>query len=256
MREVKLSIRAVLGLILVPCGCLAQDNPWNGSWKADPSSLRYEGPTYSVKTEPDGYTVIVDGKAQPKTLCNGAAQDMGGGVTRLCTRTSNGYVLESTKDGKVVRRATLTNMPGGPVTSRKVEMFPADGPPVSTLDTSKKLPGGNGATTLWKETSFTESADTGILTIHIAGNQVEFKETDVKEPDKLTLDGTEKRISDFETMALKQVDAHTLKETFKNNDGSLRQENTFVLSPDGKSIRETDVSKARSSTMTIVLRKM
>lgn len=56
-------------------------------------------------------------------------------------------------------------------------------------------------------------------------------------------------------MAVKQVDAHTLKVTCKGTDGMVREENTFVLSSDGKSIRETDVTPQQSTTV-MVLRNL
>jgi hypothetical protein len=34
--------------------CMAQDNPWNGSWKMDRSTLQYDGPTVSIATDIGG----------------------------------------------------------------------------------------------------------------------------------------------------------------------------------------------------------
>jgi hypothetical protein len=55
---------------------------------------------------------------------------------------------------------------------------------------------------------------------------------------------------------VKLADPHTLKVTYKDEDGKVRRENSFVLSDDGASITETDVTPAPSpSTMSVVLRK-
>ena len=52
-------------------------------------------------------------------------------------------------------------------------------------------------------------------------------------------------------MSVKQIDPHTLKVTY-SSDGKVRRENTFVLSADGKTITETDVTPDPSpSTMSL-----
>jgi hypothetical protein len=57
-------------------------------------------------------------------------------------------------------------------------------------------------------------------------------------------------------MSVKLADPHTLKVTYKGDDGKVRRENTFVLSPDGHSITETDVTPAPApSTMSLVFHK-
>jgi hypothetical protein len=58
-------------------------------------------------------------------------------------------------------------------------------------------------------------------------------------------------------MSLKLADPHTLKVTYKDDKGTVRRENTFELSQDGKTITETDVTPAPSpSTMSETFRKM
>ena len=51
------------------------------------------------------------------------------------------------------------------------------------------------------------------------------------------------------TMSVKQVSPTTLKVTYRF-DGEIRRENTFVLSPDGKTITETDVTPNPSPSTT------
>jgi hypothetical protein len=57
-------------------------------------------------------------------------------------------------------------------------------------------------------------------------------------------------------MAVKAIDPHTLKVFYAGDDGKVRRENTFVLSPDGKTISETDFTPAPgSAAMTLLFHK-
>ena len=50
-------------------------------------------------------------------------------------------------------------------------------------------------------------------------------------------------------------DARTLKVTYSGN-GTMQRENTFVLSSNGKTIKETDVTPApMASTMSVMFKK-
>ena len=40
--------------IFVVLPCLAQANPWNGSWKMDPGSQKYDGPSFTMATDAEG----------------------------------------------------------------------------------------------------------------------------------------------------------------------------------------------------------
>jgi hypothetical protein len=56
-------------------------------------------------------------------------------------------------------------------------------------------------------------------------------------------------------MSVKQDGPRTLKVTY-SNDGKVARENTFVLSPDGKTVNETDVTPAPSpSKMSVTFHK-
>jgi hypothetical protein len=58
-------------------------------------------------------------------------------------------------------------------------------------------------------------------------------------------------------MAVKVLDPHTLKVYYSDDSGTLRRENTFVLSLDGKTISETDFTPAPgAAAMTLLLHKM
>jgi hypothetical protein len=108
---------------------------------------------------------------------------------------------------------------------------------------------------VWQEISFSESQDTGILGIKVTGDSIAFKESDNDKPVVCKLDGTPTKVEQG-MMSVKKVDAHTLKVTYSGTDGKARRENTFVLSPDGKSITETDVTPAPSpSTMSVTFHK-
>ena len=57
MKSLCVGLCTAISLLALPA-CMAQSNPWNGSWKLDPSSLKYEGATFSVATDDDGFTDV------------------------------------------------------------------------------------------------------------------------------------------------------------------------------------------------------
>ena len=248
-----------LGALTLPC--MAQDssqnNAWNGSWKLDQSSLKYDGPTFTIATDADGYTVTRGGKADPKVVCNGQPNAPVNGTVTTCTKTPTGYDLVRTRDGKQVSTSKIERSPDGNSVTQTVNITPPDGSPYTMSFTSKKVSGGNsevGDPVTWKEVSFKESQDTGILTILVHGDSVDFKETDNDKPITCKLDGTPVSFGRG-TISVKQDGSHTLKVTY-SNDGQIGRENTFVLSDDGKTIKETDVTPApMASTMSVMFNK-
>jgi hypothetical protein len=254
----RLCTNVVFLFCLVALGqfCLAQGNPWDGSWKMDASSLKYSGPIVSVKTDAEGYTVTRGGVAGPKTVCDGKPHTTPDGAV-TCTKTATGYMISVSENGKVTRKANIAVSADGKTRTVKGERFPSDGKPFTITTTSKRVSGGPGLDGVWQEVKFVESQDTGILSIKVTGDSVAFKETDNDKPVICKLDGTPTKVGDDgTTMSVKKVDAHTLKVTYAGKDGKAQRENTFVLSPDGKSITETDVTPAPShSTMTVTLHK-
>ena len=108
----------------------------------------------------------------------------------------------------------------------------------------------------WKVVSFKESQDKGVLSINVTGDTVGFKETDGDKPVMCKLDGTPTTF-DGRAMSVKREGTHTLKVTYRSSKGELQRENTFVLSPDGKTVTETDVTPNPSaSTMSMKFHKM
>jgi hypothetical protein len=139
--------------------------------------------------------------------------------------------------------------------TRKVEFFPPGGSPYTMTFTSARISGGPGFSGVWKQKTFQESQDNGLLGIQVSGDTVAFKETDNDQPVSCKLDGSETKVA-AGSMSVKLADPHTLKVTYKGDDGKVRRENTFVLSPDGHSITETDVTPAPApSTMSLVFHK-
>ena len=121
---------------------------------------------------------------------------------------------------------------------------------------ANRVSGGPGMAGEWKETRFSSSQDSGVLSIAVNGDSVDFKETDGPKPITCKLDGTDTKFPGGGSMSVKLADPHTLKVTYKDEDGKVRRENTFALSEDGTTITETDVTPAPSpSTMSVVLRK-
>jgi len=236
--------------------CVAQANPWDGSWKMDMSSIKYEGPTFSIATDADGYTITRGGTPGPKTVCDGKPHDTPDGAV-TCMKAGTGYTVSITKNGKLQRKAAITLSADGKTRTSKSERFPTGGKPFTVTTVAKRVSGGPGMSGVWQETSFTESQDNGVLTIKVTGDSIAFKETDSDKPVICKLDGTPTKVSELEaTMSVKKVDEHTLKVTYSGTDGKARRENTFVLSSDGKSMTETDVTSPPSvSKMTATLHK-
>lgn len=244
------------GALSLPC--MAQSSAWNGSWKSEPSTLRYTGPTFSVSADATGYTETQEGHAEPKTLCDGKPHKDSGGDMTTCTKQGSGYLLESSRNGKHVSTAHITLSADGKTMIRKAEIFPPDGSPsFSVTVVARRISGGPGVSGTWKATRFDDTGGNGVLTIHVHGNEVDFKETDGDKPITCKLDGTPTKFGGMgRTMTVKLADPHTLKVTYRGADGKVQRENTFVLSADGRTIRETDVTPApAASTMSLVLRK-
>ncbi len=235
--------------------CSAQENPWNGSWKAEPSSFHYEAATFSIATDAKGYTVITNGVAGTPVVCDGKPHANAAGNDLTCVKTATGYTVTNAKDGKTLSKNHISVL--GSTMTRKIDYTPADGAPYSMGFTAKRVSGGPGVAGVWKPSGFTESQDTGVLGIQVTGDSIAFKETDSDTPVSCKLDGTPTKVPTLGgTMAVKVLDEHTLKVFYTGDDGKVRRENTFVLSLDGKSISETDFTPAPgSAAMTLLFHK-
>ncbi|HEY5381097.1 MAG TPA: hypothetical protein VIJ65_02520 [Acidobacteriaceae bacterium] len=253
MKRFCMSVCALTCFAALALPCMAQANPWNGSWKIDPATVKYDGPTFSVATDAHGFTVTRDGKASPKMVCDGQPQKEEDGATTTCVQSHAGYVIDATRKGETSR---MTLSVAGKTLTRKVEVSPAGGSPFTITQTSKRVSGGPGFAGVWKTTHFDESQDTGILTIEVTGDSVALKETDNDKPIVCKLDGTPSKFGEGRTISVKEDGSHTLKVTYRGDDGKLQRENTFVLSPNGKTVKETDVTPApSSSTMSMLFHK-
>jgi hypothetical protein len=253
----RLSVCALMCMLAASRPGVSQSNPWNGSWKIEPSTLKYAGPTFSVATDADGFTTTRDGKAQPKVVCDGKPQKTPDAMMVTCTKSATGYAIAGSKNGKPQFKTAISVSGDGKMRTAKTEVYPSDSAPFTRTTTSVRVSGGPGAAGVWKEVAFSSSDDKGILTIAVKGDSVDFKETDSPKPITCKLDGTDTKFPDGGTMSVKLADPHTLHVTYKGDDGKVRRANTFALSADGKSITETDITPAPSvSKMTVVLHKM
>lgn len=251
MKRFCVSVLSLVCLVALNRPCVAQANPWDGSWKADPASLKYSGPTFSVAADADGFTTTRGGTAGPKVVCDGKPQTTPDGML-TCAKSGKGYAIELTKDGKKVRSTMISISADGKTRTSKTERYPSDGKPFTTTVTSERVSGGPGMAGVWKEIKVVESQDMGILAIKVTGDRVSFKETDRDDGVICKLDGTETKVGDLGTMSVKLADPHTLKVTYRS-DGKVRRENTFVLSADGKMITETDVTPDPSPSTTVLM---
>jgi hypothetical protein len=243
MKRIGLSVCAALCCVVSPF-CMAQDSPWNGSWKADTATMKYDGPAFSVVTDTDGFTVTMGGVANPKITCDAGPNKLPNGVMTTCTTTETGYEVNSSKDGKPTTHVKISIGADGKTLTRRSLVFAPDGSTYTVTTRSERVSGGPGMAGSWKAVSFAESQDTGVLTIKVDGDSVAFKETDNDKPIVCKI-------------AIKPDGAQTLKVTYAGEDGKVRRENTFVLSADGTAITETDVTpEPGASTMTLTLKKM
>ncbi len=252
-----MNLRLVLGataaLLALGSASLAQTaSPWNGSWKMDLSTEHFEGSSFSVAVTPAGFTVTRLGKAAPAVVCDGKPHNgTSAGTTYVCAKAPAGYHFTYSRDGKTTGTATITV--AGSTMTRKQDF---SGPPPSSITSvSKRISGGPGSAGVWKTVAVRESM-VDPLTVAIHGDSIDFKETDQPKPVTAKLDGSETKLPDIGTVAIKLVDPHTLKVVYRT-DGKIRRENTFVLSPDGKTISETDFTPdPGASTQTMLLHRM
>lgn len=250
-----MSACALASFVALTLPCIAQDNPWNGSWKVEPSTLKYDGPTVSMAADADGYTITRGGEAAPKVVCDGKPNAPRNGIVTTCNKTETGYELENTRDGKPNSKVKVEISPDGKKMTQTVDVTPPDSSPFTVTNTFKRISGGPGASGMWKQTGFTEPRDTGVLTVQINGDSVAFKETDNDKPVICKLDGTPTTVSEARTMSVKQDGPRTLKVTY-SNDGKVARENTFILSSNGKTVKETDITPPPSpSTMSVMFHK-
>jgi hypothetical protein len=259
MKRIGVNICTALLVAAWAHSCMAQDkpsNPWNGSWKAEPSSFYYEAATFSIATDAKGYTVTTNGVAQTPVVCDGKPHTNPAGNDITCVKSATGYTVTTSKDGKPISKNHVSVT--GATMTRKIDFTPADSDPYSMSFTSKRISGGPGVAGEWKPSGFSESQDTGVLGIQVSGDSVAFKETDSSTPVTCKLDGTPTKVPTLGGgMAVKAVDAHTLKVFYTGDDGKVRRENTFVLSLDGKMISETDFTPAPgAAAMTLLFHKM
>ena len=175
-------------------------------------------------------------------------------MVTTCNKSADGYAIESTRDGKPEDKVTLSLK--GKTVTRTVDVTPTDDSPFTMTSTLKRVSGGPGLAGVWKETGFTESQDTGILTIKVKGDSVAFKETDQDKPNVCKLDGTPTTIVGARSMTAKLDGPRTLKVTYSDKDGKVQRANTFVLSANGKTVKETDITPEPSpSKMSVMFHK-
>ncbi len=253
----RFSVCTALLMAAAAVTCMAQDsNPWNGSWKVEPSSFHYEAATFSIATDAKGYTTTTNGVTSPEVVCDGKPHKNAAGNDITCVKTATGYTLTNTKDGKPVSKSRVSVV--GSTLSRKMDFTPEGDAPYSMSFVAKRVSGGPGVAGVWMPTGFEESQDTGVLSINVSSDSIAFKETDSPTPVVCKLDGTPTQVPVLGgAMAVKVLDPHTLKVYYSDDSGTLRRENTFVLSLDGKTISETDFTPAPgAAAMTLLLHKM
>lgn len=240
-KQYGISACTLVSLVALALPCVAQQNPWNGFWKEDLSTFKYDGPTFSIATDTDGFTITRSGTPAVKIVCDGTPKAHPNGSATTCNKSAAGYELVNTRDGKQTSKETIGISPDGKKITRTSDFKSPGGAPNFATATSKRISGGPGLSGTWKETAVHESWNTGVLGIQINGDSVEFKETDDK-PITCKL-GSPTTILGTQMITMTQDDPLTLKATYSNN-GKVTRVNTFVLSSDGKTVTETDITPA------------
>lgn len=255
-KQYGISVCALVSFVVLALPCAAQQNPWNGSWKMDRSTFKYDGPTFSIATDADGFTVTRSGNAGPKVVCDGKPNVRANGSTTTCHKSAAGYELENTRDGKPISKVKIEISSDGKKITQTRDIVPPDGSPFTLTSASTRISGGPGLSGTWKETAISTSRDTGVLAIEINGDSIDFKETDDDKPITCKLDGSPTTIVGTQTMTVKQDGPRTLKVTY-SSDGKVDRENTLVLSSDGKTVTETDITPAPwPSTMSVTFHRL
>jgi hypothetical protein len=254
-KQFGVSACALVAFVALALQCLAQQDPWNGSWKMDRSTFKYDGPTFYLATDDDGFTFTSGGGPGQKIVCDGKPDQHPNGSTTTCRQSAAGYELENTRDGKPMSKETIELSPDGKTVTRSHEVMAPGVTPYTVTATSTRVSGGPGLSGTWKESAIRTSRDTGVLAIQINGDSVDFKETDDDKPVTCKLDGSPTTISGTETMTVKQDGPRTLRVTYSNN-GKVARENTLILSSDGKTVTETDITPAPwPSTMSVMFHR-
>ena len=237
--------------------CVAQDNPWNGSWKVDPAASHFEGVVYTFTTDANGFRITGGGQEVSKAECLGKPVTNPSGTVTTCTKVSKGYSLTTTRDGKPTSVVALLVSPTGKKLTRSAHYTPAGDEPYTMSFTYDRVGSGTGVAGDWREAGFSESQDKGILKIEVTGDSVAFQETDSPKAIVCKLDGTPTAGQGTGMMSVTLVDPHTLKVRYMNKDKAVVRENTFALSLDGKMISETDfTAEPTPSAQTQLLHKM
>src|SRR5579872_7327727 len=124
MKRYRTCVCTVASMVTLALPCIAQESPWNGSWKIDRSTLKYDGPTVSIATDADGFTVTRSGEASPKVVCDGKPNAPVNGTATTCNKSGNGYELQNTRDGKPVSKSKMELSPDGKTLTRTFDATP------------------------------------------------------------------------------------------------------------------------------------
>ena len=110
---------------------------------------------------------------------------------------------------------------------------------------SERVSGGPGPAGEWREAKFSSSQNSGVLSIAINGDTGTSRRRTARSRSPAS-SMVPRRSFQAGIDVGEACDPHTLKVTYKDDDGKVRRENTFALSEDGTTITETDVTPAPS----------
>jgi hypothetical protein len=253
MKHIGINVFALVCVVGLSVPCVAQDNPWNGSWKLDKSTVKFDGPIISVATKGNSFIVSRYGRLAPNHICDGQPRKQDDGRGTTCITTGTGYVIitAATADGKQPELKETVSFSENGKSMTLVDDTTRQGKPVHTQYVSKRVSGGPGIGGVWKQVTPNESpTDPGILEINAQGTSVVFTRSDGTKPMTYTLDGLPTNIGGQRT-AEARMDGSMLTVTDRN-DGKVTQETTYVLSKDGHTIKEKAVTPEPAPGKTLV----
>ena len=252
MKPSQIKLGALLCLAAVNLCCSAQTNLFHGSWKLDPASKKFDGTNFTMASDATSFTTTTAPNHPSKTVCDGQPRPDPSGTPATCRKSGSGYTIDTDKPES---HDTISLSPDGNTLTHHIEYVASDGKRGTIIQTSKRVSGGPGIDGEWHPIGFDILPDPGIVTIAIDGDTVQFKESNQDKPTTYKLDQTEVSSPDGSAGSAKLVDPHTFKMTYSRN-GIMTQENTFVVSDDGKTLTETDISpEPNRSTFSAVYHK-
>jgi hypothetical protein len=252
----------LLSIVFVPASAMA-DSPFDGTWKADMSSVQMpkkpdiyvlKDGMYSCQTCAPAYTIKADGTDQP--VSGHPYYDT------VAIKVVDAHTIQETdkKNGKAVTTSTVTVAPDGKTATFEFsDSSNTNAAPVTGKGTEQQIqtgPAGSHAISgSWITTNFASMSDNGITVSYKTDGDMLTMTAPTGQSYTAKMDGTEapfKGDPGITTVAVKKVAANTFEETDKRN-GKVVAITRNMVKPDGKSllVNYFDALHGRSTRFTM-----